>query len=111
MLVIWRSLIIIYGTATISDRNYERSNLRKITTSSTKGILYYKKKTVTSLMLYDSSFNGCLSHEVQVQLTTIFLVVIQIYFCTSVLHMFATRMYQHENDIYTVRLVPRVVSF
>ena len=35
-------------------------------------ILYYKKKNDTSLMLYDSSFNGRLSHELQVQIENIY---------------------------------------
>ena len=61
-------LRIIYGTATISDRNCERSNLGRKCRNNCKfneGILYYWKKTDSSHMLYDSSFNGRLSHELQ----------------------------------------------
>ena len=42
-----------------------------------EGILYYKKKTDTSLMLYDSSFNGHLSHELQVQIANIYRLAIK----------------------------------
>ena len=62
------------------DRNYERSNLRRKCRSNYKfdeGILYYKKKTDTSLMLYDSSFNGRLSHELQVQIANIYQLAIK----------------------------------
>ena len=68
------SRIIVSTARRLSDRNYETSNLRRKCRNNYKfdeGILYYKKKTDTSLMLYDSSFNGRLSHELQVQhLTT-----------------------------------------
>ena len=79
MLVIWRSLILsrnIYCTATMSDR----SNLRRKCGNNYKldeDILYYKKETDTSLMLYDSSFNGRLSHELQVQIANIYLLAIK----------------------------------
>ena len=59
---------IIYGTATI------RSELRKIKLAKSKfdeGISYYWKKTDTSLVLYDSSFNGRLSHKLQVQIANV----------------------------------------
>ena len=90
-------------------------------------------------MLYDSSFNGRLSHELQVQIANIYRLAIKekkimvavlpvqqqtavhlpacgviaialtyrfsrgdsiekLYFYTSVLHMFATRMDQHKNE-------------
>ena len=71
---------IIYGTATTG---YTRSELRKIklakknfeiTASSTKASW---KKTDTSLMLYDSSFNGRLSHELQVQIVNIYRLAIK----------------------------------
>ena len=56
----------------LSDR---RSKLRK---SSTKiSCIYYKKKTDTSLTLYDSPFNGRLSHKLQVQIATIYLLAIK----------------------------------
>ena len=71
---------IIYGTATISDRNCEKSNLRRKCRNNCKfdeGILYYKKKTDTLLKLYDSSFNGRLSHELQVQIANIYRLAIK----------------------------------
>ena len=37
-----------------------------------EGILYYWKKTDTSFMLYESSFNGRLSHELQAQIANIY---------------------------------------
>ena len=80
---------IIYGTETIREIKLAKNN-----NEFDEGILYYKKKTDTSLMLYDSSFCGRLSCELQVQLPTIFLVVIRFIFSTSVLHIFATRMDQ-----------------
>ena len=75
MLVIWRSLIlsrIIYGTRTVTIRSELRNNYR-----FDEGMLYYKKKTDTSLMLYDSSFNGHLSHELQVQIVNIYRLAIK----------------------------------
>ena len=42
-----------------------------------EGILYYWKKTDTSLMLYDSSFNGRCSHELQVQIANIYRLAIK----------------------------------
>ena len=58
---------IIYGTATI------RSEI-KLAKKFDEDILYiyYKKKTDTLLTLYDSSFNGRLSHELQVKIATIY---------------------------------------
>ena len=42
-----------------------------------EGILYYWKKTDTSLMLYGSSFKGRLSHELQVQIENIYRLAIK----------------------------------
>ena len=68
ILVIWRSLMlsrIIYGTATIRLDWIAKtwSNLRRKCQNNCKfkfddGILYYWKKTDTSLMLYDSSLSS-----------------------------------------------------
>ena len=61
---------------------YERSNLQRKCRNNYKfdeGILYYKKKPDTSLiiMLHDSSFNGPLSHELQVQIASIYRLAIK----------------------------------
>ena len=61
----------------ISDRNCESSNLRRNNCKFDEGILYYWKKTDTSLMLYDSSFNGRLSHVFQVQIAKIYRLAIK----------------------------------
>ena len=62
---------------------------------------------VTALPVQQQTAGTLTCGVIAIALTYHFPVVI--YYCTSVLHMFATRMDQHEND--TVRLVPRVVSF
>ena len=56
------------------------ANLRRKCRNNCKfdeGILYYWKKTDTSLMLYESSFNGRLSHELQAQIANIYRLAIK----------------------------------
>ena len=110
----------------------------EITASSTKAsCIIGRKPTLHLCCTYDSSFNGRLSHELQVQIANIYRLAIKekkshggraaspaadcstltcgviaialtyhfsrgdsiekFYFCTSILHMFATTMDQHEN--------------
>ena len=69
---------IIYGTVTIpSELQTVLQRKCRYNYKFDEGILYYKKITDTSLMLYDSSFNGRLSHELQMQIANIYQLAIE----------------------------------
>ena len=68
---------IIYGMATIRSELQTCEEKFRNNCKFDEGILYYWKKTDTSLMLYDSSFNGRLSHELQVQIANIYRLAIK----------------------------------